>query len=87
MSLNRSAGRCTFPFKGRSPTRFHDLLSTAEHHDSKNLDGHFHMDIPLMLARELTGFRHDEFDAAFDGTDFGALHDLQSTRRGWMFCR
>jgi hypothetical protein len=45
------------------------------------------MDIPLMLARELTGFRHDEFDASFDGTDFDALQDLPSKGRRWMFWR
>ena len=67
---------------GQVPQRFHELLATVEPADSENLEGHFHMDIPLILAKEVAGFRHDESNRAFDGTPFEELNDLQA-KSGW----
>lgn len=69
--------------QGRVPQRFHDLLATVEPEDSENLEGHFHMDVPLILAKELTGFRHDESNPVLDNTPFDELLDLQPKTRWW----
>ena len=72
--------------EGQVPLRFQELLATVETSDSESLDGHFHMDIPLILAKELTGFRHDESNPEFDRTPFEELTDLQpkgSWRKLW----
>lgn len=70
-------------FKGCVPLRFHELLSTVEPQDSENLEGHFHMDVPLILAKELTGFRHDEVNPELERTPFEELQDLQTKNRWW----
>lgn len=69
--------------EGQLPQQFHLLLKTVECQDSESLDGHFHMDIPLLLAKEITGFRHDEVNAAFDDAPFEELTDLAAKRRWW----
>ncbi|MDO9198493.1 hypothetical protein [Rhodoferax sp.] len=69
--------------EGKVPQRFHELLATVEPDDSETLDGHFHMDIPLILAKELSGFRHDDSNPEFDGTPFEELADLQAKRSWW----
>ena len=72
--------------EGRLPPRFQELLATVESEGSENLDGHFHMDIPLMLAKELCGFRHDEANAEFDNTPFEELGEIKiqgSWRKPW----
>ena len=69
--------------QGQVPQRFHDLLATVQPEDSDSLEGHFHMDVPLMLAKELTGFRHDELNLALDDTPFEELQDLQTKTRWW----
>jgi hypothetical protein len=68
---------------GQLPQRFHELLATVESENSENLDGHFHMDIPLILAKEVAGFRHDESTPEFDGVPFEELTDLQVKSRWW----
>jgi hypothetical protein len=68
---------------GQVPQRFHELLATVEPEDSENLDGHFHMDIPLILAKELSGFRHDESNADFDNTPYQELTDLKIKASWW----
>ncbi len=69
---------------GALPARFHELLATVEPGDSENLDGHFHMDIPLLLARDLTGFLYCESNPEIDATPFEQLKDLMPTRRWWQ---
>jgi hypothetical protein len=69
--------------EGQLPQRFHELLATVEPDDSENLDGHFHMDIPLLLAKELSGFRHDETDAELDSTPFEELAELKAKGSWW----
>lgn len=69
--------------EGKVPQRFHELLATVEPVDSENLDGHFDMDIPLILAKELSGFRHDDSDPEFDSTPFAELTDLQAKSSWW----
>jgi hypothetical protein len=69
--------------EGQLPQRFHELLATVEPEDSENLDGHFHMDIPLILAKEVAGFRHDESSPEFDGVPFEELADLQTKSSWW----
>jgi hypothetical protein len=70
-------------FEGEVPQRFHELLTTVEPEDSESLDGHFHMDIPLILAKELSGFRHDESNPEFDSSPLEELTDLQAPRSWW----
>ncbi len=41
------------------------------------------MDIPLILAKDLAGFRHDESNAEFDRTPFDELTDLQAKSSWW----
>jgi hypothetical protein len=69
--------------QGEVPQRFHDLLATVEPQDSENLEGHFHMDIPLILAKEIAGFRHDESNAEFDRTPFEELSELRTKGSWW----
>jgi hypothetical protein len=69
--------------QGRVPQRFHALVASVEGEDSENFDGHFHMDIPLILAKELSGFRHDDINPAVDDTPFDVLHDEQGVRPWW----
>jgi hypothetical protein len=69
--------------EGKLPQRFYELLATVEPEDSENLDGHFHMDIPLILAKELTGFRYDDINPEIDSTLFEELRDLQVKRSWW----
>lgn len=70
-------------YAGSPPPRFFELLSTVESGDSENLEGHFHMDIPLLLAKEITGFRHDECNPNIDSTPFERLIDLAPKRPWW----
>jgi hypothetical protein len=70
-------------FEGDIPDRFHILLSSVESEDSDNLDGHFHMDIPLILAKEIAGFRHDEANPEFDDVPFEELNDLRTKSTWW----
>ena len=69
--------------QGQVPQRFKELLATVETADSENLQGDFHMDIPLMLAKEIAGFRHDECDPEFDSIPFDELVDLKAKSRWW----
>lgn len=69
--------------EGAVPQRFHELLTTVEPEDSEDLEGHFHMDIPLILAKELTGFRHDESNLEFDSSPFEELSDLKAKGSWW----
>ena len=71
--------------EGRLPERFHELLATAEPQDSENLDGHFHMDIPLVLAKELCGFRHDGSAADLGATVFVELSEKSAKRSWWRW--
>jgi len=43
----------------------------------------FAMEIPLELAREHAGFRHDVLDPAFEAVPFDALRDLHVRPRWW----
>jgi hypothetical protein len=69
--------------EGQLPQRFKELLATVETADSENPDGHFHMDIPLILAKEFAGFRHDECDPEFDDIPFEELTDLKAKSSWW----
>lgn len=70
-------------YQGQLPQRFRELLATVEPEDSENLDGHFHMDIPLILAKELCGFRHDESNPDVDNTPFDELAELKTKGSWW----
>lgn len=75
-----------FYFEGELPQRFHVLHANAAPTDSDDLDGYFLMDIPLMLAREWSGYRHDDADPAFDAIPFQELQALSAgtgTDGGW----
>lgn len=69
--------------EGKVPQRFRELLTIVESGDSGSPDGPFHMDIPLILAKEISGFRHDESNLEFDSTPFQELTDLQAKGRWW----
>ena len=70
-------------FEGQVPQRFQELLATVEPEDSSNLNGHFHMDIPLLLAKEISGFRHDEIDEEFEKVPLEELTDTKVKRAWW----
>jgi hypothetical protein len=70
-----------FTHEGELPPRFHELVAGGEPEDEEDSDG-FLMDVPLILAKELGGFRHDEFDPAFDAVPFQELKDVRA-RPGW----
>lgn len=70
-------------YKGNVPQRLHELLAQAEPQDSENFEGHFHMDIPLILAKEFAGYRHDEDELLFDAVPFAALKDLRGKTSWW----
>jgi hypothetical protein len=74
-------------YAGSPPPRFFELLSTVESGDSENLQGHFHMDIPLLLAKDISGFRHDECNPDVDSTPFERLTDLAPKRPWWRVWR
>jgi len=71
--------------EGAVPRRFHDLLATVEPEGSSNPGGHVHMDIPLLLAQDLTGFRHDDAGPHLGGPVFEQLSDLQPRAPWWKF--
>jgi hypothetical protein len=70
-----------FTHEGELPARFHELLANVTPEDSDDLDGYFLMDIPLMLAKEFSGFHYAETDPAFDAIPFQELKDLQARRK------
>ncbi|MDB5824136.1 MAG: hypothetical protein JWR21_2840 [Herminiimonas sp.] len=74
-------------FEGDLPEHFHILLSSVESEYSESLDGHFHVDIPLILAQELAGYRHDEADPQFDDIPFEELKDLRIHNPRWKLWR
>jgi len=41
------------------------------------------MDIPLILAKEITGFSHEECNPEIDSTPFEQLTDLLAKRKWW----
>ena len=69
--------------EGQVPQRFQELVATVEPEDSENLNGHFHMDIPLILAKEIAGFRHDETKEEFDQTPFEELTEIKTKSAWW----
>lgn len=69
---------------GTPPAHFRELLASVEPGTSERLDGHFHMDIPLLLAKDLTGFLYNEQNPLIDSTPFEQLTDLAVQRRWWM---
>lgn len=69
--------------KGQVPARVHELLEQVEPMDSENFEGHYHMDIPLILAKEFSGYRHDEDDTRFEATPFETLKDLRGKTSWW----
>ena len=71
-------------FRGRPPPGFDALVAGVESEDSNNLDGYFHMDIPLILAKACCGFRHDETNDAFDATPFEMLDNPEAERKWWQ---
>lgn len=74
-------------YDGDVPERFHVLPSSVEPEDSENFEGHFHMEISLILAKELTGFLHDEADPEFDAIPFEELKDLRTASAWWKLWR
>lgn len=74
-------------YEGDVPERFLELLSTVEPGTNENLDGHFHMDIPLMLAKEIAGYCHTECNPEIDGTPFEELDDSMQRRQWWKLWR
>lgn len=67
-----------FSHEGALPARFYDLLAHVEPEDSDNFEGYFLMDIPLILAKDFAGYRHDDDDPAFDAVPFEALKNTRA---------
>jgi hypothetical protein len=73
-----------FSHEGELPPRFHELLAKVTPEDSEDPDGYYLMDIPLILAKEFSGFHYGENDPAFDAIPFQELKDLRAmTKTGW----
>jgi len=73
-----------FGHEGELPPRFQELLANVTPEDSEDLDGYFLMDIPLILAKEFSGFHYAETDPAFDAVPFQELKDLRARpKTGW----
>ena len=70
-------------WSGTLPDRFETLHASAEPDDSDNLEGFFLMDIPVMMAKDIAGYRHDEDNPDFDATPFQLLDDLRPKRPWW----
>ena len=68
---------------GTLPDLFHTLHAAAVPDDSDKLEGIFLMDIPLMMAKDVAGYRHDEDDPDFDATPFQLLIDLRPKKPWW----
>lgn len=69
--------------EGELPQRVDELLATVESQDSENLDGHFHMDIPLILAKELSGYRHDEMNPTIEASPYEELAEHPAKAAWW----
>lgn len=73
-----------FGHEGELPPRFHELLANVTPEESDSLEGYFLMDIPLILAKEFSGFHYAETDPAFDALPFRELKDLRARpKAGW----
>ena len=74
-------------WEGEPPARFHALLEGVrvdnDYDNDEDPDAWFHMDIPLILASEIAGYRHDADDPAFDAQPFEALRDLRPGKPWW----
>lgn len=70
-------GTETVEVRGVLPDIFAELLRTVAPDDSGALEGHTHGDIPLLLAKEITGFIHN---ASVPEVDAGRFRVLRSTR-------
>jgi hypothetical protein len=55
--------------------------------DNDARDAYFHMDIPIILAKEITGYRYDEVNPEVDNTPFERLTDLLPKAPWWKFWR
>lgn len=72
---------------GRLPPRFAELLAGVATEDNEARDAYFHMDIPIILAKEITGYRYDEINPEVDNTPFERLIDLLPKAPWWKFWR
>lgn len=73
----------TFASEGDLPPLFHTLVATATSNESVSQEEHCIDEIPLMLAKDLAGFRHDETNPSTDGSSFERLEDLRPKRPWW----
>jgi hypothetical protein len=73
--------------EGSPPESFQQLIATAEPWDSENMEGHFHFDIPLILAKDLAGYRHDEVDEVLGVSHFLRLRDTKPRAAWWKLWR
>ncbi|CAM8669018.1 hypothetical protein MCEMSEM22_03066 [Comamonadaceae bacterium] len=72
---------------GSLPPRFAELLAGVATEDNEARDAYFHMDIPIILAKEITGYRFDEINPDVDNTAFERLTDLLPKAPWWKFWR
>lgn len=73
-----------FSHSGELPPRFHELLAHVTPEGSDDLEGYFLIDIPLILAKEFSGFHYAEANPAFDAIPFQELKDVRArTKTGW----
>ena len=78
------AGSENITVLGNPPSEYANLLKSVELEDSSIMDGHFHMDIPLLLAKQITGFRHDDDISSIDYDGFETLLQSTAPRRWWQ---
>lgn len=72
---------------GEPPPRFEAVRETAMQAQMAegvaNAEVDFIFDVPLILAKELTGFKHDEANAAYAGANFTVLSPTAGARPGF----
>jgi hypothetical protein len=69
--------------EGDPPARFYALQADVERGDGTGAEVDDHMEIPLILAQEFCGYRHDGIDPGFDAVPFQVLADRRRALPWW----
>lgn len=69
--------------EGDLPPSYPRLLAGVATDYSEDPEVYFHGCIPLLLAKERCGFRHDDAEPSFDDGSLKALQDLRRVARPW----
>jgi len=83
VSYAGAEGEDDLQWEGEPPARFHALFAGVSLEDNGDPDIYYHMDIPLILAHEIGGYRHDALDPVLDAEPFEVLRDLRPKTPWW----